>query len=69
MMGLSMHGARFREEFTPDDAVGSHAIPLGRPPSLTVATVNHVATLKVSMLQLALAVYITNHEPLPQTAE
>jgi hypothetical protein len=52
------HGARFRQKFTLEDAIGSHAcsleanmrmtncIPLGRPLLLQVATVNCVQTLK-----------------------
>jgi hypothetical protein len=52
------HGARFRQKFTLEDAIGSHAcsleantrvtngIPLGSSPLLPVDTVNCVATLK-----------------------
>jgi hypothetical protein len=52
-------GARFRQKFTLDDAIGSHAssleanmrvtngIPLGFPLLLPVGTVNCVQTLKV----------------------
>jgi hypothetical protein len=53
-----LHGARFRQKFTLEDAIGSHAgslqasrrvpngIPLGCPLPLTVATVNSDQTLK-----------------------
>jgi hypothetical protein len=53
-----LHGARFRQKFTLDDAIGSHAcsleantrvtngIPLGSSPLVPVDTVNCVATLK-----------------------
>jgi hypothetical protein len=56
----------FRQEFTLDDAVGSHAcslvanmrvtndVPLGRPLPLTVATVNSVQMLKATATRLQL---------------
>jgi hypothetical protein len=57
-----VHGARFRQRFTLEDAIGSHAcsleanmrvtngIPLGSSLLLPVDTVNCVQTLKVQAL-------------------
>jgi hypothetical protein len=59
-----MNGVRFRQKFTPEDAIGSHAcsleanervtndIPLGCPLLLPVHTVNCVQTLKDQATQL-----------------